>query len=66
MSATRIVRGGTGMNAETLPARRGGRFGDRTFAVLFGAAYLALLIHMPGRASLAEAMPSSSRAASTS
>ena len=35
------------MNAGTLPARRGGRFGDRTFAVLFGAAYLALLINLP-------------------
>ena len=45
------------MKAGRLPDRRGGRLGDRTFAVLFGAAYLTLLIHMPGRASLAEATP---------
>ena len=37
------------MNEGRLPNRHGSRFGDRTFAVLFGAAYLALLINLPGQ-----------------
>src|SRR3712207_2955907 len=37
------------MKAGKLADRRDGRFGDRTFAVLFGAAYLALLINLPGQ-----------------